>query len=293
MAGDGYGHRFDARGIGVVDAQFRRRVEGGDHLRVVAALLAAADDRGPRPAARSPVPDTGAAGGGGAGGRDLGGVHDRDGHAGRRVVDDDQAVDVRQAERLVRRIAGDPLDRGDVGVLEIGRHRVDERVLARVDAGLRRQLDAARGHRPVRVRDEVDLCFPGREQAADLAAREVQDRFQGPRILRTHMALLARAGRSRPEHRHRGSRRRRQDRRDGEPRRGELAVHRHACRAGGVRVDPSGCDECGDAGRVDVEIWVTKGIERAVCRNRRGADGAFVVWRARSRRHRSRSATRG
>ena len=121
------------------------------------ALLAAAEDRRPAPALGSEAADADAARRGGARRGDLGAVHDRDREAGLGVVDDDQPGDVREPSFLVRRVAADPLERDDVLVAQVRGHRVEEGVLARVDAGLRRQLDPARGQRAVGVLDEVEL----------------------------------------------------------------------------------------------------------------------------------------
>ena len=150
-------------------------VQRGDHARVVAALLPAAEDRRRGPACGRPAAYADTACGRRPRGGDLRRVHHGCREPGLRVVDDDQAGDVREASLLVRRVAGHPLDRGHVGVGEVGGHRVDERVLARMDAGLRRQLDTAARHGAVRLLDEVDLIEDRRQEIGDLLPREIDD----------------------------------------------------------------------------------------------------------------------
>ena len=142
---------FGALGVDVEGPDRRVPVQRGDHACVVAALLPAAEDRRRRPARGRPAADADAARRRRPRGGDLGRVHHGCREPGLRVVDDDQAGDVREASLLVGRVAGHPLERRHVLVGEVGGHRVDERVLARMDAGLRRQLDTASRHGAVRL----------------------------------------------------------------------------------------------------------------------------------------------
>jgi len=68
-------------------------------------------------------------------------IHDGDGEAVFRVVQDEEARDIGQALFLVFRITRDPLDTRRLKSRNVCRHRVDEGVFARMDAGLRGHLD--------------------------------------------------------------------------------------------------------------------------------------------------------
>ena len=157
----------------------RHRVEGdelhvgaevAEHPGVVAALLAAAQDRRATPALRCPGPDTYPARGGGARGGDLRRIEDRDREPRVGVVDDDHAGDEREAACRIVREARDPLERDGVGFTEIRRHRVHEGIGAGMHADLRRHLDGAACKRAIRRLDEVDLLVERRQQPAYLIA---------------------------------------------------------------------------------------------------------------------------
>ena len=60
-------------------------------------------------------------------------------------------------------------------VREVRGHRVDERVVARVDPRLRRELDPAGGHRPVDPLDEIDLLGDGWQKLGNLLPSQVDD----------------------------------------------------------------------------------------------------------------------
>ena len=54
-----------------------------------------------------------------------------------------------------------------------------------MDAGLRRQLDPARGERAVRLLDEVELLGDRRQEAGDLLARQVEQLAQRRSVTRS------------------------------------------------------------------------------------------------------------
>ena len=94
------------------------------------------------------------------------------------VVQDDEPCDVRQPACLVRRIAAYPLERDDVLVPQVRGHGVEERVLARVHAGLGRQLHASRGERAVRVLDQVELLGDLGKERRHIGAAQVEQSAQ-------------------------------------------------------------------------------------------------------------------
>ena len=113
--------------------------------------------------------------GAGAHGGDPGAVHHRERHAGLRVVEHEEAGDVRQALGGVGRVAGDPLEAGHLGLPHVGRHGVDEAVRARVDAGLGRHLGlaAALGGEPGVER--VDDLAHGHAETLDVRPAQVDE----------------------------------------------------------------------------------------------------------------------
>jgi hypothetical protein len=160
--------------VGVVGADPSLRVERTEHASVETPLLTAAEDGGVAPALGRPAAHANAARRGRARRRDLGTVHDRGRQAGLGVVHDDEAGDIGKPPLLVCWIPGDPLEGRDVVVLEVGRHRVDERVFARMDAGLRRQLHTPLADGAVRGLDEVELIGDRREEARHLGAPQIE-----------------------------------------------------------------------------------------------------------------------
>ncbi len=97
------------------------------------------------------------------------------GAAGGRVREHEQAVDVRGAELLVARIAGDPLEPDRVGVAQVGGHRVDEGVVARVDADLRRHLDGARALGAEGALEDLDDLGAREPDRLDVRAAEIAE----------------------------------------------------------------------------------------------------------------------
>ncbi len=149
-------------------------VQLSQHLRVEAPLLAGTEHgRGP-PALGRKSTDADAARRSRPRGGDLRAVHDRRRHAGLRIVQDDEPRDVREAALLVGRVAGDPLERGDVVVPQVRRHGVDEGVGPGMNPRLGRQLDPPCADRAVRLLDEVDPHGHIGEQAGDLFPRQVE-----------------------------------------------------------------------------------------------------------------------
>ena len=137
-------------------ASFRMGVEGADRYtrvqlvqkpRMEPALLAAAENRRGRPSVWSPAPDADTAGCRGAGGRDLGRVHDGQGQSCVRIVQDQEPRDVGEPARFVSGVARNPFERGHVLVGQVGGHGVDERVFPRMHTRLGRELDASGGER--------------------------------------------------------------------------------------------------------------------------------------------------
>src|SRR5207247_2602850 len=90
------------------------------------------------------------------------------------VVENDQARDVGEPDRLVARVAGYPLDGSDVLVPQVRWHGVDEGILARVDAGLRRELDPSGSDRAIGALDEIEQRRNLGEEVGNLSPRQVE-----------------------------------------------------------------------------------------------------------------------
>ena len=146
-----------------------------EHPGVVAALLAAAQDRHAAPALRCPGADADAARGGGARGGDLRRVEDRDREPRVGVVDDDHTGDEREPTCRTVRKARDPLEGDGVGFTE---DRVQEGVGAGMHADFRRGISIApRAQREIRLLDEVQR----RQQRAHLIALDRRREERGIR----------------------------------------------------------------------------------------------------------------
>ena len=167
---DPVSQRPDALGVRVPGPDGDLGVQLPQHLGVEPSLLSRSEHGCPAPVLRREPADADAARRSGARRGDLGSVHDRRRHARLRVVQDDEPRDVGEAALLVRRVAGHPLERRDVVVAQVRRHRVDEGVGPRMDPRLRRELDAPRADRPVRLLDEVELVGDAAEGGPRLLA---------------------------------------------------------------------------------------------------------------------------
>ena len=110
---------------------------------------------------------------------DPGGVHHREWPPGARVRQHDQPVDVGDAERLVARIARHPLEPDRVGVREVRGHGVDEGVVARVHADLRRHLHVARALGAEGAVEDLDHLGAGQADGLHVGAAEVADALAG------------------------------------------------------------------------------------------------------------------
>ena len=121
------------------------------------------------------------AGRGGAHLRDPGRVHDSDWAAGGSVGEHEQPVDVGDAERLVARVASHPLQPDRVRIGEVGGHRVDEGVLAGVNADLRRHLHITGPLGAEGALEDVDDLQRGQADSLDVCAAEIADRRGGHR----------------------------------------------------------------------------------------------------------------
>lgn len=142
---------------------------------MVGRLLTAAEDCDALPPAGREVTRAESASCGCSRGSDLRAVEHGGGNTGFRVVEDDCRGDVRQPFLLVGRVARDPLECDHVLIGEIGGHRVEEAVGARVYPRLRRQLDAANRERAVCLLGKVDLFWDRRHQRLDLLAPQVEE----------------------------------------------------------------------------------------------------------------------
>ena len=142
--GRGGRQRLGALGVAVEHRRPRERGEDlARQLQVHGALAPAPDDPDALDRSLGEGADAEHAGRRGARLGDPGGVHHGERAPRGGVGQDEQAVDVGQPEPLVVRVAGHPLHAHGVRARQVRGHRVDERVLARVHADLRRHLDPA------------------------------------------------------------------------------------------------------------------------------------------------------
>jgi hypothetical protein len=176
----GRGQRLGTRQVPVEQGNPR---EAGEHLsrelEVRVSLAAAAEDADRLDVALGECADPEHAGRRGAHLRDPGRVHHRQRPAGGGVGEHEQAVEVGQAELLVARVAGHPLEPDRIRLGQVGRHRVDEGVVTWVHADFRRHLDGAR---PLRAEDPVedlDHVRAGERDRLHVRAAQVADAVAG------------------------------------------------------------------------------------------------------------------
>jgi hypothetical protein len=160
-------------------AELRKDLLG--ELEVNAALAPAAEDPDRIDVALRERADPEHAGGRGAHLRDPGRVHHGERPAGGGVGQHEQAVEVGQAELLVAGVAGDPLEPDRVSLGQVRGHRVDEGVLARVHADLRRHLDRARPLCAEDLVEDLDHVRAGQGHGLDVRAAQVADAVAGHR----------------------------------------------------------------------------------------------------------------
>jgi hypothetical protein len=113
--------------------------------------------------------------------RDPGRVHHGEWPAAAGLRQQEEAVDVWEAGLLVARVARDPLQPDGVGVREVGRHRVNERVLTRVHADLRRHLDGARPLRAEHALEDVHDLGTAESDLLDVRPAQVANAVGGHR----------------------------------------------------------------------------------------------------------------